>query len=360
VSLAERATTVLSRARDWGRRRIVRDNPSPTIYLHIGRSKVGSTTLQEFFLTHRQALEAGGVRYALFGHLKGSVPGVLGFAQQDELAAYARAHPGEAILISNEFLFGWPRDYTRLMIDGLRGLDVRVIAYLRPYDAWACSSYAHAVRTGENRRDFDSYLDWVRPRLSALPHLEAWGDGLGWDRVRVRSIDERAFRWRDLVPDCLGAIGLDPALGVPAPSRNHAPHWATIELLRTLVDHNREEPWDDAAVALALPLCGLLESCWADGHGPGSKPQYLTPVQANDLTDLYNRDLAEIGRRTGFVLAPQQPPDLPARPFLPAFDRVPIEILRDFRARATAADFARTHPQAAAAVLSRGIADFAV
>ena len=357
MSLAERVTTTLARVRQWGRFFAARDDRPPTVFLHIGRNKVGSTTLQDFFLAHRVALDAGGVRYALFGHLKDSVPGVVGFGHQDELAAYVRAHPDRTILVSNEFLFGWPREYTEGMISGLRGLDVRVIAYIRPYDAWLASSYAQDVRNGESRRDFDQYLDWVRPRLSAWPYLEAWGEGLGWDRVRVRSIDGKVMGWTDLVPDCLGAIGLDPALGTKARPSNQAPHWATIELLRTLIDRDLEEAWDTAGLARAQPLRELFEACLAARPEPVPKAQYLTPGQANELIALYNRDIAEIGRRTGFALAPQLPSHLPARLRLPAFDQVPIDILRDFRARATAPDFVRNYPQAAAAVLSRGLAD---
>jgi hypothetical protein len=246
------------------------------------------------------------------------------------------------------------------MISGLRGLDVRVIAYIRPYDAWLASSYAQDVRNGESRRDFDRYFDWVRPRLSAWPYLQAWGEGLGWDRVRVRSIDGKVMGWADLVPDCLAAIGLDPALGTMAPPSNQAPHWATIELLRTLIDRDLEEAWDTAGLARAQPLRDLFEACLAERPGPVPKAQYLTPGQANELIALYNRDIAEIGRRTGFALPPQLPSDLPARPRLPAFDQVPIDILRDFRARATAPDFVRSYPEAAAAVLSRGLADLSL
>ena len=351
--MAERTTAAL--ARILPSRRRTRE-PTPVIHLHIGRNKVGSTTLQDFFLAQRTALEAAGVRYALFGHLKDSVPGVPGFGHQDELAAYAREHPDRAMLVSNEFMFGWPREFTDGMVAGLRGLDVRVIAYIRPYDAWACSSYAQDVRNGESRRDFDQYLDWLMPRLSAWPYLEAWGEGLGWDRVRVRAIDGLGLGWDDLVPDCLAAIGLDPALGVLAPASNQAPHWATLELLRSLIDRNREQAWDEAGLARAVPLRALFETCLAGHPSFSPKVQYLTPSQSVALVDLYNRDIAEIGRCTGVQLAPQSMPALLERPFLPRLDHVPAPILDAFINQATSAGFAAAHPEAAAAVLSLGLA----
>src|SRR5579859_7868096 len=184
----------------------------PRIYLHIGRNKAGSTSLQDFFLARRETLAAAGLRYCLFGHLKDSVPGVLGFQTQFELAADARAGTERAYLVSNEFMFGWPLEYTASMASGLAGLDVRIIAYIRPYGAWICSAYADAVKNGENSRDFDRYLDWMAPRISAGPYLEGWGEAFGWDRVRIRSLDPGDLAGGDLIGDCLTALGLDPAL----------------------------------------------------------------------------------------------------------------------------------------------------
>ena len=350
MNLVLRANTAIGRAARWGRRIVApRPDTAPTIYLHIGRNKAGSTTLQDFFLAHRAELDRGGVRYALFGHLKDSVPGVIGFGFPDELGAYARAHPDKAVLVSNEFMFAWPHEYTQAMLAGLKGLDVRIIAYVRPYESWLCSSYAQDVRNGESRRDIDRYLERLRPRISAWPHLEAWGEGVGWDRIRVRSIDAGAAASGELVSDCLSAIGLDPGLGIAMPPSNQAPHWATVELLRRLIDRDLDQPWDEAGLAIALPLRRLFEECLAAWPGFDRRVQYLTPGQTRELVELYNRDLAAIGARTGDIIAPRSIGDLPARPFLPALDQVPAAILRDFAGRAVAPAFARLHPEAAAA-----------
>jgi hypothetical protein len=339
----------------WARTAMRRRRPAPVIYLHIGRNKVGSTTLQDFFLDRRAELASGGVEYFLFGHMKDSVPGVPGFAHQLELADYARTATDRAVLISNEFMFGWPEEFTRAVVDGLKGFDTRVIAYIRPYDAWLASSYAWDARIGTNKRDFDAYFDWMRPRVSALPYLEAWAEGLGWDKVRVRAVDGQGLRWSDLVPDCLGALGLDRHLGVGAPVSNQACHWLTTELVRSLIDRNGDEAWDEATLQTVLDVCTLFETCLAASTSPVPGVQYLTPAQSRDLAELYNRDVAAISRHTGFALAPQPLDRVAERAFLPSLDQVPAGVLADFAARAAAADFVQAHPEAAAMIGGLGL-----
>jgi hypothetical protein len=161
--------------------------------------------------------------------------------------------------------------------------------------------------------------------------------------------------WEDLVPDCLGAIGLDPDLGDRVSPSNRAPHWATIELLRKLVDRNLEEAWDESKLSTVVPLRREFEKCLARRPDFGSKVQYLTPAQNRQLVELYNRDVAMVSQRTKVRLELQPIGDMPVRAFLPAFERIPAEIALDFAARVTGPDFVRAHPEAAAAARSLGL-----
>jgi hypothetical protein len=319
------------------------------IFLHIGRNKAGSTTLQDFFLDHRAELQSHGVRYALFGHLKDSVPDVVGFGHQSELAAYARAHPSENILISNEFIFHWPRIYTDSMIDGLEGFDVTVIACLRPYGSWLCSSYAQDIRSGASRCSFDAYYEQIKPSISAWQYLEPWGEGLGWDKIQVLSIDGRNTSWNSLVDDCLSALDIEACLGLSMQPRNEAPHWAVIELLRRLAERNQNMAWNAMERDIMVPLGSLLEECLTGYPARSPRTQYLTKAQAAELDLLYKMDIARINRCTGTELLLPPAVALPERPFLPGLSNVPAEILRDFAACAQAPIFATRHPAAAAA-----------
>lgn len=318
----------------------------PRIYLHIGRNKAGSTSLQDFFLAQRDALAAAGLRYCLFGHLKDSVPGVLGFQTQFELAAHARAGADPAYLVSNEFMFGWPLDYTDSMAAGLAGFDVRIIAYIRPYGAWIRSAYADAVKNGENSRDFDRYLDWMAPRISAWPYLEGWGEAFGWDRVRIRSLDPADLVGGELIGDCLTALNLEPALATGAARSNQAPDWPVVEMLRRLITRDDEAGWDPAARRIADPLRALMEACLSER--PVAPIDYLTATQAARLAELYNRDLDLLAERTGVALQPERPTGRD-RAALPDFSQIPADLRARWAARAAAPEFRRDHPEAAEA-----------
>jgi hypothetical protein len=320
---------------------------APRIYLHIGRNKAGSTSLQDFFLDRREALAAAGLRYCLFGHLKDSVPGVLGFATQFDLADHARTGAERAYLVSNEFLFGWPREYTDSMVDGLAGFDVRVIAYIRPYGAWVRSAYAEDVKWGLNRRDFDQYLDVLAPRISAWPYLEGWGEALGWDRLRVRSTDPQDLTGGDLIGDCLTALSLDPDLASGAKRSNRAPDWPVLEMLRALIETDDETGWDAVGHRAARSLQALLEDCLTESEPPAT--EYLTVEQARWLADLYNGDLDHLARRTGVTLRREQPSGS-GRAALPCFELIPDSVRRRWAERAATPEFHRAHPEAAAAV----------
>ncbi|MGB8840292.1 MAG: hypothetical protein WCC64_04410 [Aliidongia sp.] len=313
----------------------------PRIYLHIGRNKAGSTSLQDFFLERRAVLAQAGLRYCLFGHLKDSVPGVPGFATAPELTAYARTEAAPAYLVSNEFLFGWPRDYTDSMVAGLSGCDVRVIAYLRPYGEWVQSAYAEEVRRGLTCLDFDRYLDELHPQISAWPYLEGWAEALGWERIRVRSTDPRDLAGGDLIGDCLTALGLDPALAGAARRSNRAPPWPVLEMLRRLRELTDEATFHRVAPSLQL----LLEEGLSETTLPPA--EYLTSEQAHRLADLYNSDLLRLAERTGVALQPERPNEQIGA-MRPGFDRMPPALLRQWAVRAKLPDFRRSHPEAAA------------
>jgi hypothetical protein len=316
---------------------------APEIILHIGRNKAGSTTIQDFCLGARRELRSRGVEYALFGHLADSQPEVPGFTNFEALMAHVQAHPGLRCLISNEFMFGWPDAFTEAAAKELAGVDVQVIAYLRPYDTWLTSAYAEATRHGMNRRSIDDYLEWMWPYVSAWPHLRKWAECFGWERLRIAEFSRSALPGGDLIADFVDALGLEPIKWVQAPS-NVAPHWLELELTRALTDRNADVEWEGAQRDEVEPLLALLKPLIREIEPVA----YLTPDQRQRLQQLYDEDLARICDAGGPRLQSTPERVVSERRFRPAISEAPASLLRDFFAAATAPGFIAAHPAAAA------------
>lgn len=314
----------------------------PRIVLHVGRSKAGSTTIQDFCRDAHPHLAAHGVDYVMFGHLKDAEPGIPGFGTFEELAAFAAASSGRTVLVSNEFMFAWPVEFTRSGAAALRGCNVRIVIYLRPYDGWVQSAYTEETRHGRNVRAIDGFMEGYPLRTSAWEYLEGWGESFGWDRLHLGSLAPGGLNGDDLITDFAQALGVPPP-GRPAPRRNTAPHQAVLELARRLAAGNSEVDWQgvDRAAADAL-IAAMTEAAAGRPQTP-----YFAVAQRRELVDLYNADLDRIARHGGPRLPPAPPPNGPEREFEPSFDRLAPEIRDAFFAETLSPAFADRHPAAA-------------
>jgi hypothetical protein len=328
------------------------------IYLHIGRNKAGSTTLQDVFLDRRADLEARGVHYAFYGHMRDIDPRVPGFSTPSELVAYAREHPDKTILISNEFMSGAPAEFVETAAAALQGVDTQVIAYIRDYASWISSSYAFDVRAGWNARDFDSYLEWMDGRISYWPSLERWGRAFGWERMRIRSLDAASLDGGDLISDCIRAIGLDPAMigSSRAIRSNTAMSWMTVELTRALLGESSETGWEPESERLIGYLQMVFDACVTESTSRPVQASYFSSNQAKRLTDLYNDDVRKVAERTRMIIPFTAVPASRRDASAPSVSDIPKEIFRDFIDRIAedpVALKARSDPSAASAVMAR-------
>ena len=323
-----------------------------TLHLHIGRNKSGSTTLQNHFVQHSDAMRQKGVRYALFGQPVPAGSAVPTFPTHLHLADFVRAQPGGAVLVSHEGLCCFTPEMTRIMASDLAHLNVQLILYVRPYGDWTMSSYNFDVRVGANGRDFDRYLETIRPSISFWPALEIWAQAIGWDRVRVRSLHAADLQGGDLLTDCLSAIGLPPAPCAQASRSNVSPGWIVIELLRMAVGRDSAEGWDSTGLAVAEAMHELAEKAVTATGQAAARVGYLTGCQAEELSALYNQDLARVAAQTGVPLQPDDPREAIVRLVLPSADQVPKPVIHLIRQYALEPEYARVHPEIAAFVSS--------
>lgn len=315
------------------------------LHLHIGRNKAGSTTLQAYFLRHAAAMREAGVQYALFNQPSPPGSALPNFATHRDLADFVRAQAGGSVLVSHEGLCCFAPDMMQVMAADLSKLDLQVIFYIRPYTEWIISSYCYDVRTGTNGRDFDSYLEWMWPKISCWPMLEIWGRETGWDRLHVRSLNPLDLQGGDLLSDCLAAIGLPRAR---TESRSNAsPSWIVVELLRLVAGHATSDGWDRTRLAIAEALHELAERAIDDCRVPPASSRYLTRRQAQALAAQYNRDLANLAGVTNVTLCEDNQDRAPERDHLPSAARIPGSILQNIALRALDPEYARLHPEIA-------------
>ena len=320
-----------------------RPNAQCRIVLHIGRDTAGSTTVRDFCLAGRADLRAQGVDSVTFQYPFADQPDAPGCRTFEELLAYAQAQPdGMRVLVSNEAMFSWPQAFTEAAARALADVEVQVLAYLRPYGAWAVASYADDTGRGMNMRDIDEYVDWLWPRISAWPDLKAWGECFGWGRLRIRTLSAKSLQGRGVTSDLVNALGLTP-IANRVPLSGLAPHWLELELTRRLAASNGEQPWAGVRQAEVEPLLAELRPlvCGAPSTA------YLSLSQRRHLTNLYNEDLARILAAGGPRLAEAKLPSGEERPFAPTFADAPSEVLRSFFQRTGSASFAKAYPQAA-------------
>lgn len=136
----------------------------PMLFIHTGLHKTGSTALQECLALHERELAALGVLYPRAGR-PGGGSGHHNLAWElmrdrryrgaygtiDEAAAEIAAHPGPAVLSSEDFesLLDWPDAFDRFALHPLlRNRRVVLVLYLREQGSYFSSLFLQLTRNG--------------------------------------------------------------------------------------------------------------------------------------------------------------------------------------------------------------------
>lgn len=223
----------------------------PTLYLHIGTSKTGTSSVQHFFARHRRRLALRGILYPnIVPTTKGhhALPGI--YAKQayqwtesrtlEEFLGELRRQMDDTanlrgVLLSSEGFWGIPRHVQRLA-DDLSGFDVRVMVYLRRQDDYIESRYRQTAKMHLDIADAATFLEGKLGVLDYLERLTPWADVFGADNVSVRPYEPR--RWDEPIEyQMLRWVGLDPQAGQPLPidtATNPSLNTLCLRYLRTL------------------------------------------------------------------------------------------------------------------------------
>ncbi len=313
------------------------------LFLHIGRAKAGSSTIQHFMFHHQAFLREHGVHPALGPRPNKARPtrvarlfrGRTGAAEVD-LEAFrqdVRRATTSDVVISSEIFFEIEPEPLVDLRRTIGEAPVRILIYLRDYCSWLPSYYSQKAKHGEDLADFDVYSRRQSGAVSALPTIRRWGEAFGWSNLSIRNLDPVDLAGGDLVPDLCAQLGI-AAAPPPVAKLWPAPPWWMLEFTRALFKAIAAEPKPQRGrlrqEALAL-VNGL--SAWADTDGAPSCPpaQYPTAEQLRVLSQVYASDLSVLRDLTGCALRYGAMP-VTDRPFLPGVQHLPGHVrtaLRD-------------------------------
>jgi len=235
-----------------------------TLYLHIGSSKTGTSTLQRFLFTNRDVLLTKGFYYPCEGEYfypPESSQSLLAHALAGQRPAYIRKatvfrkancvaditrdiqkYPTKNVIISSEHFLRFAGDENRELYDMLAPHfeKIVVISYCRRQDLHLESAFNQNTKTGENDSPFavyyqESLKNYLTGRFNYLQILEAFGENFGRSNLVVRPYEKGQLLNGSVVDDFASQIGcpVDEQFSPPE-QRNRSLPTELIVLIRTL------------------------------------------------------------------------------------------------------------------------------
>lgn len=228
-----------------------------TLFLHIGLQKTGTTSIQTFLTRNQSLLAEHGfvypdpakVRIGLDGHNHGHLALCLTGYWRDPGYQLSREEAwGELrdlycesdghLLVSTEGL-STPQIVPHIRFIGkvLRGIEVKVIIYLRRQDIFVQSVYKERLKGGERREFQQAFEQGDYPRLlDFYSILDCWQRYLGKDNIIVRPFEREQLHNGDVLADFLHVTGIDDIQGLERPSMhaNSTMNRNVLEISRAL------------------------------------------------------------------------------------------------------------------------------
>ena len=215
-----------------------------TIYLHIGTSKTGTSSIQDFLYRNRAVLAKKGycfkrmpiIRYEhakknrngmfLGGHRRLSFIGPVSMSAKDKIVKFGLdqvktqlAH-FNAVILTDESLWNsfQKTDFKNLKrikaFSGSNGAKLKVVVYFRPQEDWLESTYRQSIKkmkSGKNRPEWSEYIKNpdIWPKTNYYEGLCRMADVIGKENIIVRVYDRKNFIGGKVEYDFLQAIGLE-------------------------------------------------------------------------------------------------------------------------------------------------------
>ncbi|WP_322527566.1 hypothetical protein R5R73_11435 [Salinicola sp. LHM] len=210
----------------------------PSVVIHFGSTKTGSTYIQHYLEKNRAELLRNGIWYPEVGlfwqlerpHKQAGHVRFTSEANSKNKEKKLRRHINagltlaggkiHTIILSSEAYFLNRKSVN--IPDLFPGSDIKLIGYLRRQDDWANSQYAEFVAGGAVGKvdvDIDSWLELrtTQERLNYFSYLELWASKIGRENIIAKIYDRGRFLKGDIVYDFCNAIGIGEYANLPRP-----------------------------------------------------------------------------------------------------------------------------------------------
>ncbi|MEQ1438365.1 hypothetical protein AAG565_03280 [Fontimonas sp. SYSU GA230001] len=284
-----------------------------TLYLHIGRPKVGSTALQHFLWNNRERLAQQGILYPATPMLQKashklalvfqpelpdarSVRGTSAEAIYAAMLAEARRSGLRRLVASSENLFlvdpALPAAHLR------DRYDTKIVCYVRRQDEVLASSYVEELKSGlisgspavEHYVDDPERLRW----LDYAAVLDRWASAFGTENILVRVYETGQLAGGSMLDDFAALIGADvAALSKPRTRLNPSPARDVLDFIVML--NELPVPVASQKYRLRDPLLMLSEHMGANGRFDAKSIIPAAIRQA--VLERFRESNAEVARR---------------------------------------------------------------
>ncbi|GAB3281278.1 hypothetical protein [Parahaliea aestuarii] len=255
----------------------------PTVYLHIGAPKTGTSSLQSALSASAGSLLKQGVLYPakcregdahhvlvcdLIAKYQphpmpdvwyGTFPrGTAWQALEDELASHQGAV--EKVILSSELFFGQTHHLPRILDDirtALDGYDVKVLMYLRPQDQLYSSFYNQDVK-GTRQWSGSAYEFYETHQIFLKDYFQLvseWGSAFGPDNIILRPFESGQLIGGDILADFCDLMGIPSLSGNAGESRNDALGVTQLYIKRCLNVTRFDKKLNDQVVQRIQRLC---------------------------------------------------------------------------------------------------------
>ena len=218
------------------------------LFLHIGTPKTGTSAIQLFLVTNREALEKKGWTYPDFGFVypdasetrnalwlaremdpsddenrKKAMPQLLSAAEQFPHMILSE----ESLWTQGGYCSEGREHFWRTFASFLKenDIDLKIIVYLRRQDQYLYSYWAQKVKKRDETRLFRQFAEefgLAHTKLDYCAQLDLIADGVGAENLIVRPYDRSRFENGSIVYDFLGVVGLTPDDGFEFPEESNS------------------------------------------------------------------------------------------------------------------------------------------